>query len=547
MKIKVFVAITWLCLFGIGNTQTTVFTYQGRLSSSGAPANGLYDLRFLIYDAAIGGNSLGTITKPFVIVSNGLFTTQLDFGSNVFDGNARWLSIDVRNIGDLGPYVTLAPRLEITAAPYAIQAGTAAKLDGQVADGQLSSNIPRLNGSAIFPNVTTFSNASGNFFGNGAGMSNVNASLLNGVDASAFWKTGGNSNTSAGNHFVGTTDGQPLEFKVNNSRALWIEPTVAGTPNVTGGAEVNVIDGGVVGSVIAGGGATNFGGNRYTNRIAASLSLIGTGLGNVIQSNAQFAVIGSGWSNGISFHSTYSIIGSGFRNDIGLGCLSSIIGSGWMNVIDNYSSAAFIGTGQSNKISYFSDFTVIPGGYKNVIGADSVAATVSGGAWNTVGDEAAYSLIGGGFLNTISDDALAATIPGGYSNVAAGFCSFAAGRNANANHDGTFVWADNRPANFTSTGTNQFLIRAEGGVGIGTNHPATALHVNGVVTATSFQGDGSTLQNLDAAPALQRLNQRLNEQTSRLEQKEHEIQLLRRANEALEKRLGELENRLRVR
>ncbi len=579
MNIKFILAITWLCLLLPGRAQNTVFTYQGRLNSSGAPANGFYDLRFRIYDAATAGNILGTITTPIVSVSNGLFITQLDFGSNVFNGDPRWLSIDVRSTGDPGSYTTLSPRQQLTAAPYAIQAGTAATFNGQIVDGQLSANIPRLNANAVFTGLTTFSNASGNFSGNGAGISNVNASSLNGLDASSFWKTGGNSNTTAGTHFVGTADAQPLEFKVNKSRVLRIESTVSGAPNSIGGSEVNVIDPGVVGSVILGGGATNFGGSRLTNSIAASFSVIGSGLqnrintnagfsmiasgrgntidvistnciigagiGNLIQSNVQFAVLGNGWSNDIAPYSTYAIIGSGLRNKIGIGGVASVIGNGWMNTIEDHTGAAFIGSGQGNLIRTYGDYGVILGGFKNTIGLDSVAAAVQGGALNTIGEEAAYSVIGGGLQNVVADYAMAATVPGGFSNVAGGFCSFAAGRNARANHDGTFVWSDNQTINFVSTGTNQFLIRAQGGVGIGTNHPASALHVNGVVTATSFEGDGSSLQNLENAPALQRLSRRLNEQFYRMEEKEREIQVLRQANAALEKRLVELENRFK--
>ena len=42
----------------------------------------------------------------------------------------------------------------------------------------------------------------------------------------------------------------------------------------------------------------------------------------------------------------------------------------------------------------------------------------------------------------------------------------------------TLVWADGNDADFTSTGNNQCLIRASGGVGIGTNSPDEQLHVD---------------------------------------------------------------------
>ena len=77
---------------------------------------------------------------------------------------------------------------------------------------------------------------------------------------------------------------------------------------------------------------------------------------------------------------------------------------------------------------------------------------------------------GGGFLNSISGQF--ATVPGGRQNIAAGY-AFAAGRRAKALHQGAFVWADSSDFDFASTGLNQFLIRAGGGVGIGINNPQT--------------------------------------------------------------------------
>ena len=85
----------------------TAFTYQGRLKSAGQPANGNYDLRFTLYDAASGGGQIGSpVTIAPVIVTNGNFTVSLDFGA-VFTGEARWLEIGVRTNGSSSPYGTL--------------------------------------------------------------------------------------------------------------------------------------------------------------------------------------------------------------------------------------------------------------------------------------------------------------------------------------------------------------------------------------------------------------------------------------------------------
>jgi hypothetical protein len=80
--------------------------------------------------------------------------------------------------------------------------------------------------------------------------------------------------------------------------------------------------------------------------------------------------------------------------------------------------------------------------------------------------------VGGGYRNIASG--LYATIPGGFSNQASGDYSFAAGHEAKAVHRGSFVWADYTPTSaasaFSSSAGNQFLIRAQNGVGIGTSN-----------------------------------------------------------------------------
>jgi hypothetical protein len=103
---------------------TTALTYQGQLKSGGAPANGTYDFLFRMFSAATGGTQMGsTICADNVQVTDGLVTVTLNFGGG-FDGNARWLQVQVRadtTAGncDLGTFTTLSPRQAMTATPYA--------------------------------------------------------------------------------------------------------------------------------------------------------------------------------------------------------------------------------------------------------------------------------------------------------------------------------------------------------------------------------------------------------------------------------------------
>ncbi|GIV63368.1 MAG: hypothetical protein KatS3mg045_0707 [Bellilinea sp.] len=100
----------------------TGFTYQGRLTDGGAPANGAYDFTFALYDDPTAGAQVGgTVTRDDVNVSDGLFTVTLDFG-DVFDGTALYLEIGVRPGTSSDAYTTLTPRQPLTAAPYAAYA-----------------------------------------------------------------------------------------------------------------------------------------------------------------------------------------------------------------------------------------------------------------------------------------------------------------------------------------------------------------------------------------------------------------------------------------
>src|SRR3989442_6634579 len=105
--------------------QTTAFTYQGRLTDGGTPANGNYDLQFTLWDSASGGSQIGsTQALPAVQVSGGVFTVTLDFGANAFPGANRFLEISARLSG-ASAFTLLTPRQQITSTPYAVRSGNA--------------------------------------------------------------------------------------------------------------------------------------------------------------------------------------------------------------------------------------------------------------------------------------------------------------------------------------------------------------------------------------------------------------------------------------
>jgi len=398
--------------------QGTAFTYQGRLDSGGTPFNGSVEFQATLWTAATGGTQVAANNPTSVIVgvTNGLFTLPLDFGAS-FPGADRWLQLEVRT--SIGAFTTLSPRQAITPTPYAIQAGqvNAAGVVGTLSSGQLA---------GTYSGAVTFNNAGNVFTGNGSGLTGVNAATVGGVSGANLWKLNGNSGVGSG-QFLGTTDNQPLEFRVNGQRALRLEPNGYGHPNVIGGA-YNTVAAGAAGATIGGGAF------------------------NEVQTNAAYSTIGGGSANIIQTDAYHSTIGGGYQNTIQGDARNAAIGGGWKNTIWSNTTESIIG-----------------GGNHNTIQTSASSSTIGGGMNNTIQTGASYSIIGGGFNNTIQTNATLATIPGGFFNVAAGGYSFAAGYRAKANHQGAFVWADSQIADFASTATDEFNIRAQNGVRIQAN------------------------------------------------------------------------------
>jgi hypothetical protein len=316
--------------------------------------------------------------------------------------------------------VTLAVADEgITTENLAESAVTSSKLNNM---GASSGQVLRWSGSVWEPGNTEESKWSINeddiFYTNGR----VGIGTTDPVEA---LDVNGNIQTSG---WIGMKEQVPVELRVNNEPVLRIIPVYSNDnflPNVILGSPTNQIEGENIRAVTISGGESN---------IARS-----------------FAAIGGGTHHTAS--GSYSAISGGYVNEAS-GSANSI-GGGTYNKASGLS--ATIGGGESNTAS--NDYVTVGGGFHNI--ASGLASTV-----------------GGGDVNTASG--IASIVPGGSANTASGAFSFAAGMRAKAEHHGAFVWADNTASDFTSTGVNQFLIRASGGVGIGTNNPGGfTLAVNG--------------------------------------------------------------------
>jgi hypothetical protein len=179
MKLKHLVSCLALGQFFLATlpalAQGTAFTYQGQLQNNGIPANGSFDLTFTLFDASINGNAIaGPITNSATAVSNGLFTTTLDFGTGVFTGSNYWLQIAVQTNGG-NSFTALSPFQPITPTPYAMFAPTA----GTAATAVTAASAASVQATNIVGLLT----------GNGSGLTNLNGAQVTGIIPDAALST----------------------------------------------------------------------------------------------------------------------------------------------------------------------------------------------------------------------------------------------------------------------------------------------------------------------------------------------------------------------
>jgi hypothetical protein len=115
-----------LIFISVASAQTPLgseFTYQGNLEINNTPANGEFDFTFKLYDNITLGNQINNdVIINDIMVSDGIFTSVIDFNSTAFAGEKVWLEIYVRNGAETGAFQQLFPRQQITSTPYAIHA-----------------------------------------------------------------------------------------------------------------------------------------------------------------------------------------------------------------------------------------------------------------------------------------------------------------------------------------------------------------------------------------------------------------------------------------
>ncbi|MDR3385878.1 MAG: tail fiber domain-containing protein [Rudaea sp.] len=412
-----------------GTAAAASFTYHGSLQDGGKPADGSYDIELTLYSAPSGGSVIGgPLIMNKVAVHNGSFSTQADFGPLAKSFSQAFVSTSVRSAGQ-GEFVSLDTRAQVSVSPA----------------------------SSVCPGA---------------------------------WTLDGNAGNPSGS-YLGTADTQPLTFEVAATQVGQIttssDPT---SPNVIFGSSGNVTTGNIGGATISGGGN----GSGGANSVGANFATIGGGLINTA-SGTESVIGGGGQNNSTGFTSTvcggnantagaqYAVVGGGNGNQAT--GTQSTVGGGNTNVASN--GSATVGGGTNNTASGGS--STVAGGNTNT--ASGERSTVAGGNENVA--SGGYATVGGGGGNTAGGDF---SFAGGFGAVArdaagagnSGSCT--AGQNCG--DYGTFVWQSAQGSDsidlFKSTGPEQFLIKAGGGVAIN----GQPLSITGNVPNLSIYGNAAS-------------------------------------------------------
>ena len=450
-----------VCLFLLLGTVAmaaapSIINVQGRLTDiSGNPLPaGLKTMGFRIFDAEAGGTQVwpsSSAEVQFITSSTeGLWTALV--GANqpltevVFADTVRWLQITVDD--GVNPLTTL-PRVRLVTGPFAFRVGT---VDG-AAGGAITSQV------AIGPGhtnlgVNTFvagesNTLDGNYATVAGGKGNV---------ADDDWTTisGGEGNYAGAQH--ATVGGGAVNYADSsyatvsggvNNYATGTGATIGGGVNNAAGPNHATVAGGVENRADW---DQSFIGGGYLNKALAERAVVAGGVANV--ASGQDAFVGGG------------------DTDTASGRNAAVVGGERNTASGDYS---FVGGGLRNKAR--GPFSFVGGG-SSLVEADSNVArgdfsVVTGGRHNLASGQ--ESTVSGGAQNTAT--AQGSVVIGGADNYAGGSYSCAAGRRALALHNGCFVWNSNSTDTLRTTDIGQFLITAEGGVGINTDAPVAALHV----------------------------------------------------------------------
>lgn len=396
-------------LLVLGSAHAATFTYHGELLDGDAPANGEYDLRVRSFTGPDARKALGEATELLAVRAiDGRFSVELDVPEDA-DG-VTWVDVAVRARGD-GEYVALGATQAVS------------------------------KGSATCPGA---------------------------------WALDGNSGVPPGS-FLGTVDpAVALELKAAGQRVARFDTSAApaqdAAPQVLLGSSVNVASG--AGATVGGGGAAQVAGvpdANGANRATGAFATVAGGFGTVASGENGVAAgyrATAGGEDSVAFGRFANASGesgtvSGGDNNRALQAWGTVSGgqgnaaNGSHGTVAGGSNNDARGGGSAIAGGYFNSAV---GGRSTVAGGESGAALgmhsfVAGGLFNCAGGAGSWA--GGQHARV--------RIPAGADVLGEGCVGVPTSGDADGD-EGSFVWADSQSGDVVSSGPDQFIVQAGGGV-----------------------------------------------------------------------------------
>ncbi len=508
-----------------GQGQTAAFTYQGRLTDGISAAQGMYDLRFRLFDGS--ENPITPyLERTNVNVVNGIFTVELSFGPPLFSGEERFLEVSVKKPAEVD-YTLLSPRQRVTSSPYSIRSLNSATSDNtlnlngipaaqfvQDSDSRLTDSRDPNPGSSNYVQNTAAQQISSNFNISGTGTASIlNATTQFNLNGSrVLFANAGNSTTAAGlntglggsgNSFFGFSAGLSTTTGFNNA----FYGNSAGRSNTQ--AAGNSFFGHYAGFSTSTGGLNSFYGHEagYSNT-AATNSFFGYRSGYENTNGAGNSFFGfqagessAGSNNSFFGHragranqqngSTFFGYQAGMSHTTGLRNAFFGENSGRDNVNGSFNSFFGALAGQSNNGPRNSFFGALAGS-SNTTGSDNSFFGSSAGDSNTDGTgNSFFGSSAGGVHTTGVNNAFFGRSAGSSSQTGSGNAFFGANsgvaNNASLN---TFIGTS---AGFANTGNRNTLVGNTSGSNLIGGNDNTFV---GVVTGSlisNITGNNNTL------------------------------------------------------
>ena len=292
VKCLLLVSLALANMLAVTPLRAASFVYQGVLHEGAGPAQGLYDLRIVLFASAAGGLPLaGPIEVHGIDVRDGRFSVDLDLDLAPGAAGEGWLEVAVRGAGEIG-HTPMSGRQKVSL------------------------------GEPMCPEA---------------------------------WEVNGNAGTNPLHNFLGTTDAQPLELRVGDHRVARFAQGPGGPQgvNVLLGGSGNLLAADVSAATISGGNGnealrsfTTIGGG-VSNAASGPLATVGGGEGNQALDFAatvaggvdniahEFASVGGGFDN-LASGADATVAGGAQNRAIGLG--SSVLGGNSNGAMGDFSA-----------------------------------------------------------------------------------------------------------------------------------------------------------------------------------------------------------------